>query len=1008
MSIKYSFSFLLFTFFIFAADAKNYFQQEVNYTITVELDDVHHTLRASETIVYKNNSPDKLNTLYFHLYPNAYKSEGSILGQEDHFYGNDRIANTEESERGSIDSLHFKVNGEDVNWELLTDTLDICRIHLNKALAPNDSIVITTPFKVKIPVGTISRMGHLDQKYFLTQWYPKPAVYDANGWNYFPYMEFGEFYSEFGKFDVYITVPSNYIVAATGELSGNPEEEEFLEQKSKESAPDNNTVPPSSGEKKTLHYSIGQVHDFAWFANKNFRVKKGETILPESGRKINTWCFYTNEMPELWENAIDYIDFSLKDISRWVGEYPYNVLTAVDVGQSAGSGMEYPTIMAIGDYGDTFEQKTTIAHEVAHQWFYGILGNNERMHAWMDEGITTAMEIRFVQSESGGNRDAEIEFGYPGTLSRLAGEYMVNHRERQYFHYLNNARKKLDQNPDQNAFQLSLSSYFGDVYSKSGIAFDYLKSVLGDSVYDRCMHTYFDQWKFKHPDPTDIQTAFEQSCGKDLNWFFKDMICSNKKTDYSLCKIQRHGESGQLTISNKGEVNAPIRIGVYKDSVLVKDYFVEGFSGQTKIEVDYNSGYTYKLDPENKMPDLRRQNNELRASGLFRKSEPLRIQLLPANELPGRTSLYCTPIIGFNKYNSLMPGVAIYNYGIQEKKVEFTLAPMYSIGRGNLTGSGNLQLHHYPKHGPFHRITLSEDFRHYNYADDFYYNNSNDQSFSGHLQFSRINSQLIFSFRPKGRNEKLSRTIALRYAFVQKDLPYIYKYKYTTENYNYYSAEYQRKNSLASEASLIKLNITVNQDFLKVKGEISRFLSYSKPGKGFEFRIFGGYADIHRNIQPGVDYRFSLDGMTGERDFIFDQTFLGRSETSGFYAQQFYMDDAGFKVPTLFYNTADKWMAGINLSTTLPGLIPFRLFFDAGTYNDFKLTGISTSSYSYDYGISLPIFKDVFTIYVPVGYSEDIKYIIDREELHFGNLIRFEIKFNELNPLQTIRTIFAE
>ena len=190
-----------------AGSSQVYFQQEVNYKINVSLNDSLHELNAFETIQYINNSPDTLHFLFFHLWPNGYSSNNTGLAKQlMTLRGKERLFN-DPVLRGYIDSLNFKIDGQNVSWALLSDQPDICKINLTKGLVNGDTINISTPFHVKIPLGVTSRLGHIGQSYQISQWYPKPAVYDNKGWHQMSYEDQGEFYSEFGIFDVSITLP---------------------------------------------------------------------------------------------------------------------------------------------------------------------------------------------------------------------------------------------------------------------------------------------------------------------------------------------------------------------------------------------------------------------------------------------------------------------------------------------------------------------------------------------------------------------------------------------------------------------------------------------------------------------------------------------------------------------------------------------------------------------------------------------------------------------------------
>jgi hypothetical protein len=321
----------------FAQTSKPYFQQRVNTTMEVKLNDKEHTLSATTSIEYINNSPDQLTFIYMHLWPNAYKNVNTAMGQQVLSNGDLDFQFAKEDERGYIDSLDFKVNGVSVKLEYDPIHIDIAKIILNEPLKSGETIVITTPFFVKIPVGIYSRLGHIGESYQITQWFPKPAVYDREGWHPLPYLSQGEFYSEFGSYDVKITVPQNYVLGATGDLQNGEEELKWLEQKVKDTealiktktydvnmaGKPNMEFPKSSKEFKTLHFKQDNVHDFAWFCDKRFHVLKGEVTLPHSKEKVTSWAMFTNSEFKLWEKSIEYLNDAVYYYSLWNGDYPY-------------------------------------------------------------------------------------------------------------------------------------------------------------------------------------------------------------------------------------------------------------------------------------------------------------------------------------------------------------------------------------------------------------------------------------------------------------------------------------------------------------------------------------------------------------------------------------------------------------------------------------------------------------------------------------------------------------
>src|SRR5688572_4024327 len=254
----------------------SYFQQHVTYDIQVKLDDRDHHLNGFLKMQYTNNSPDTLRVIWMHLWPNAYSDRNTALSNQKLENGSRLLYFSKKEERGFIDSLDFKTGDRKIPFKYDSIHGDIAKLDLTEPLMPGATVEITTPFYVKIPDGKFSRLGHVGESYQITQWYPKPAVYDREGWHPMPYLDQGEFYSEFGSFKVQITIPENYLVAATGNLQESSEKTWLLEKVSQHSGEfnkeKNQAFPASSSTFKTITFTQDSVHDFAWFADKRFQV----------------------------------------------------------------------------------------------------------------------------------------------------------------------------------------------------------------------------------------------------------------------------------------------------------------------------------------------------------------------------------------------------------------------------------------------------------------------------------------------------------------------------------------------------------------------------------------------------------------------------------------------------------------------------------------------------------------------------------------------------------------
>lgn len=465
--------------------AQQYWQQQTDYNISVRLDDSTHTLSGFMKLTYTNNSHDTLNFIWFHLWPNAYKNDRTAFSDQLLENGRTDFYFSDENRRGYINRLDFRVNGDALQTEDHPSFIDIIKVILPKPLAPGHSTQISTPFQVKLPY-TFSRSGRYRKTYQVTQWFPKPAVYDKTGWHEMPYLDQGEFYSEFGNFKVDITIPTGYIVAATGELI-------------------DSSVNTDNSPLKTYTYQQEKIHDFAWFADKNF-ILKTDSIQLASGRKVKLQVYHLQHKNNSWKNSLANLSDAIKYHSDWIGEYPYDVATVVEGKQGFNGGMEYPTITILNSGGSEEELDHLIFHEVGHNWFYGILGSNERSFPWMDEGLNTYYDNRYAELKKGNDVKVPIAGQLNNAiLGRLGYETL--------------ASLHLDQPINTPADELTKSNAALISYSKTAEWLKLLENQKGKSAVDAAIQKYFREWQFRHPYPEDFKSTMQEIAGADDQWY---------------------------------------------------------------------------------------------------------------------------------------------------------------------------------------------------------------------------------------------------------------------------------------------------------------------------------------------------------------------------------------------------------------------------------------------------------------------------------------------------------
>ena len=944
--------------FFSSAFAQSYFQQEVNYRIQVRLDDVHHELSGYETIQYVNNSQDTLKALYFHLWPNGYlNNQTELASQLTNLGGKQRLFEDPELQ-GYIDSLDFKINGLRARWHLLPGQPDICKVYLGKAATNGDTLTITTPFHVKIPKGVSSRMGHIGESYQISQWYPKPAVYDNSGWHQISNLDQGEFYAEYGDFDVAITLPSNYVVGATGNLQ-NEQELAWLNKVASDTTnivatgPLMDDFPPSSEVSKTLHYTESNIHDFAWFADKRFHVVKGTLALPHSGRKVTTWVMFTNHQALLWKEAILYVNRSLEKFSKWNGDYPYNSFTAVQSALSAGSGMEYPGLTVIGNSKDAYSLDEVIAHEVAHSWYYGALGSDERRYPFMDEGITSANEVRYMNE------------CYP--QKKLWEVYTNNYKLAKFLHmdkmpvrvipeigWLSQARDNLEQPLDLHASDYTTLNYSLMIYNKAGFVFNYLRAYLGDSLYDSTMQAYLEQWKFKHPQPSDLKMLFESNTGKELGWFFGDFISTTKRLDYRIVRL----EGQKILIENRGELASPQVIsGMKGDSICFEKWF-DGFSGQKWLVLPAGDCSEFKIDPNHVTPELYRLNNNIRNRGFFPKADPLQTQLYLSLEDPEKRYLMYLPAINWTRENGFMVGLALHNGILTPKPFEYFVMPFISFNEPGLAGYGKLSFNFTPFEKLIRLVKVNLEGTQFGAP--------------GHQHYQLVKAGTELYFR-SGRMANLRTQKLFGNFIVASDLSQIVLQEKASVNY-YQQFGYQMEKGGFVNPFKILATVESNHNFIKTSVLLNYKISYQGKKNGLEIRLFAG-AMLKNNSADPI-YSLAPGGRSGSELYLFQGTFPDRFAgiPSSFWSRQMSVTEGGLVSPVNGSLGYSRRMISMSFTSSLPGKssrLPVKPFVNL-LLNDHGGGVGNGSPFFYEAGLKAGLWN-FFEIYFPILVSENIK-----------------------------------
>jgi hypothetical protein len=909
-----------------------YWQQQVNYTIDVSLNDKEHSLTGFETIEYINNSPDTLSFIWFHIWPNAYKTDKTAFSDQLLENGVTAFYFSNKEDKGYINRLDFKVNNVTAKTEDHPQHIDIIKLLLPSPLPPGQKVTITTPFHVKLPYN-YSRGGHDEQSYQATQWYPKPAVYDKKGWHPMTYLDQGEFYSEFGDFDVSITVPENYVVAATGELQ-NAEEKEWLKKRSsftwqpvKKRIKKGSSVktiiqkfPTSATDIKTLRFKQDRIHDFAWFADKRF-IANHDTCRLVSGRIIDVYSYYTPQHSVIWKTSVRNAKDAIRHYSNLVGEYPYNVVSVVQGPESFGGGMEYPTITVISPTKTEEELDNTMAHEIGHNWFYGILASNERDNPWMDEGINSFYDTKYHQSKYG----------------------PVSQNERISFE--TKAATKTDQPILTGSEQFSESNYNLVAYYKTAEWLRYLESEIGEGALEKAMKEYFKLWQFKHPQPGDFKKTIEESTGKNpdsiFSWLSKKGILPNQQRSgirvASIIQPEHFNDSWYNYLSQKKEfiwIGPSVGINSYDKfmiGALITNYKLPPLKFQFLLAPMYGTGSkkltgtglaNYTLYPENIF-----KNISLGVSG-----SAFTINSFTDEE--GRKV--------FSSFHKIVPSVKLT---LKEKNPRSTLNRFIQF-KTFLIGEDAFD---------FYRDTIvgsANDTSIYTRA-----RTVNENRVLNQLRIVSENYRALYPWRGELKIEQGESFI--RTAF--------------TGNYFF---NYAKGGGLKVRLFAGKFFYTSPRTFTK-QFETDRYHLNMTGPNGYEDYIYSDYF-IGRN---------KFEGAASQQIMVRDGGFKIRTEL---LADKIGKTDNWLTA----VNFSTTIPANINPLSVLPFKIPLKIFADIGTYADVWEKNSTEDRFLFDAGLHIPILKETINIYIPLIYSkvykDYIKSTLDKKN-RFLKTISFSI-----------------
>jgi peptidase M1-like protein len=500
--------------------------RNASYDIEVRLEPSDRSLRGHERVRWRNISANPTSELQFHLYWNAWRNAESTWLRERRLGGNTTTPRPDAWGATDIRSLRIVTPG---HADELTPRLHfiapddgntadqtVASLPLPRPVAPNETIDLEIDWTAKIP-RPFSRTGYIDDYYFFGQWFPKLGVLEDAGWNTHQFHSGTEFYSDYGVYDVRMTVPRGYVVGASGREAGVTD------------GPNGTAVHRYHGE---------DIHDFAWVTSPDFLVRTRTFTHPALPPVEMRLLLRPNHAGQE-DRHFDAAAATLKYYGEWFGPYPYGHVTIVDPAfQSASGGMEYPTLFTAGTRWlaprrEIDVEEVTI-HEAGHQWWYGLVGSNEFEHAWMDEGINQFSEARTDEAAFGSSNYLTRRY-FGGFIPWVFHDIRV---KREWDEGLAGYRAQAESDAEATpSFRYWPSTGGNITYFKTALWLHTLERWLGWPALQHAMSTYFDRWQFRHPQPADFFQAVAEAAGRDMTPFFDEVYRGSNTFDYGVQQL---------------------------------------------------------------------------------------------------------------------------------------------------------------------------------------------------------------------------------------------------------------------------------------------------------------------------------------------------------------------------------------------------------------------------------------------------------------------------------------
>lgn len=929
-------SFLRISFFIFLALNFNKVNSQHSNAITAVLDNEHKEISIQQEFEYKNTSNDTLNSIYFNDWANAYANKNTALSKrfEREFKKSLHLAKEKERGTNTITSV-VDENRFGLKWKRTKES-DLLNIKLSRPLPPDESFKIFITYTVKLPPNKFTPYGYSDNgDYYLKDWYLTPSTYIGNGkWELYSNKDLEDIHTEITNTIINFTYPNNlHLVTNFNDIYTNEVAKKY------------------------------QTSNLEGVNRKNCEI-----ILTTTKKFTKHITPYLTVISDLDTKKYDAISkgISIVKIAKYIqenlGKYPHEQLLVSELNyfKSPLYGLnQLPSF--IRPYEPQFQFEMMFLKTALDTYLKETLYTNPRKDRWITDAIQNYLMIKYVDTH------------YPkqkllGKLSNIWGLKSWNlakldFNEQYPLLSMLTARSNTDQSlTTSNDSLLKFNHKIANRY-KAGLGLAYLADYIGKENIDKSIKVFYKNYNLKKTTPKNFENTIKKSTNKNINWFFNEYVSSENKIDFKIKKVVKQEDSLVVTIKNKQGTNVPISMfGLNKDSVVSKYWFFNVVKEKTFI-IPKKGEKKLVLNYNQKIPEVNQRNNWKSLNGFFSSNKKLKFQFFQDAENPYYNQVFYVPIASYNLYDGLTWGMRFHNKTLLQRPFVFDFNPSYASKEKAFVGNGGFS------------------YRKFHNKSGLYVSNYSISGSTSHFQtnsrFYSFTPSFSFGWRPKDLLSTKREFLSFRYINIFRDLDNaIIDDVETPPDYSVFNARYTKSN-----------RGIINYFFWNVDGQLAN--KFSKLSVNLEYRkLFENNRQLNLRFYAGkfitnnTKSDFFDFGLDRPKDYLFDYSYIGRSEDTGLVSQQIVIAEGGFKSKLdEQYRYSNDWIATTNASINIWRWI--ELYGDIGLV---KNKGFK-EHFVYDSGVRLNLVTDYFELYFPLysnngwevaqpNYNEKIRFIV--------------------------------